>query len=152
VLDPQEVFDLLRDTWANAPIPKDARFEAISTEKKGRDSFICFYFSTDSAGREQIIIKPTDVNFSPLAHCITLKPQLFLDILKYWFDGMVPSDAEATGLYINKFFNYICLEAQSEKFPAAEVTGNLPLLHLRYEASQVYALDEQTGKSMRTGI
>lgn len=142
VFDPLEVFELLRDTWHNIPIPADAQFQGVAIEKAAAASYICLYYSTDCANREQIIVKPTDINLNPLGHCIAIRPQQLVDMLKTWFDGMVPNDAEATAFYINKMFNMLCIEVASEKFPDSNAL-TLPMLHLTYDGEKIFALDDK---------
>ena len=147
VFDPVEVFNLLRDTWDNAPIPKDANFEGVAIEKSGAGSFICFYYSTYQAGNsEAIILRPISANFDPLSHCVALKPQQLLDILKYWFDGKVPLDAEARAFYINKNWCQLCLEVVSDHFPDSNAV-KLPMIHLSYDTEKVVVFDDQKNQS-----
>lgn len=139
-IDPLGVFELLRDTYKNIPIPPDAKFEGIAIEKKGPASFIAFYYSTGYANKA-IIVKPTDVNFDPMSHCFILKPQLLVDILKYYCDGRVPKDAEAVSFSLNPMFNLIRIDIYSDKFKDSNATA-IPLIHLRYEAAQLFTSDE----------
>lgn len=143
-IDPLGVFELLRDTYKNIPIPPDAKFEAISIEKKGPASYIAFYYSTNLSNKA-IIVKPTDANFDPMSHCFILKPQLLVDILKYYCDGRVPKDAEAKAFSINQRFNLIRIDIYSDKFKVSDAAA-IPLIHLRYEAEQLFTSDE-TGES-----
>lgn len=142
VFDPLEAFELLRDTWDNIPIPNDARFEAVSIESVGHGSYICFYYSTDTVNREKLIVKPSDANLSPLGHCVSFKPQTLVNILKYWFDGMVPSDAEATSFYINKMFSLLCIEVSSDKWPSSDAL-KMPMLHLTYDGERMFLLNDK---------
>ena len=149
VFDPLEVFELLRDTWHNAPIPPDAQFEAVSIEKSGADSFICFYYST-SESKKLIIVGPQGSDFNPMSHCISLKPQMLVDILKYWFHGDVPNDAEPTAFYINQFFNSLCIEVASDKFPNSDAS-KMPMIHLTYDQEKVISLNDR-GETKQTMV
>ena len=97
--------------------------------------------STDSVNREKLIIKPTDVNLNPMGHCVSFKPQTLVNIFKYWFDGMVPSDAEATAFYINKMFSLLCIEVSSDKWPSSD-SDKMPMLHLTYDGERMFLLDD----------
>ena len=147
VFDPRDIFDLLRDTYSNVPIPKDAIFEAIDLQRKRIDSYIGFYFSTASAKR--ILLTPTNTNFDPTGtHCIVLKPQHLLDILKSYANGAIPSDAEATSFSLNTKMTFIMIEASSWKF-APSNAEKIPLIHVRYEEGELYTLDDSTKKESR---
>lgn len=155
-IDPWGVFELLRDTYKNIPIPPDAKFEGISIEKKGPASYIAFYYSTDLSNKA-IIVKPTDVNLNPMGHCFILKPQLLVDILKYYCDGRIPKDAEAKAFSINQRFNLIRIDIYSDKFKVSDAAA-IPLIHLRYEAEQLFSSDSNgesrhiVGKDVFSGV
>ena len=150
VFDPRDVFDLLRDTYSNIPIPKDAKFEAIDIQRKRTDSYIGFYFSTPSAKR--IIVTPTNVNFDPTgAHCVAVKPPQLLAIFKSYANGAIPSDAEATGFSINTRMTFVMIEASSWKFPAS-LADKIPLIHIRYEEGELFTLDDAKQKASKDTI
>ena len=150
VIDPIDVLELMRDTYANTPIPPDAKFEGLEVEKKGAGSYINFYFSTDLSNKT--IIKPTDISIDPTKpHCITFKPQYLIDILKYWCNGMVPSDAEAMSFNVHPRFTLIRVDIYSNKFKDSHST-NIPLIHLRYEGGQLYTMDEHANREEKIDV
>ena len=130
VVDPRDVLELLRDTWGNVPVPSDAQFQGFGVQRKGADSYIEFYYTS---------------LLDPINTCVTLKPQQLVDILKYWYDGCVPSDAEIKAVQINKYFTFIRLDVESGKFGASDA-ANIPLMHLRYEGGQLFTSDSGSRK------
>lgn len=147
VFDPRDIFELLRDTYSNVPIPKDSVFEAIDIQRQRTDSYIGFYFSTASAKR--ILVTPTNTNFDPIGnHCVVLKPQHLLDIFKSYANGSIPTDAEATGFSINTKMTFVMIEASSWKFPPSN-SDKIPLIHIRYEEGELFTLDDHFRKESR---
>ena len=139
VISPDEIFELLRDTYTNIPIPGDAQFQALQIDDANRR--INFYYSTNTPDK-LLVAKESDNYFNPLGHCVTFLPQTLVNILKYWFDGKVPSDAEFKAFHVHKLFNFLCLEVASDKFPDS-MSATLPMLHLRYEGGRLMSLDEK---------
>lgn len=124
ILRPEQMLDLIRDTYQGAPIPMDAQLFALGIE--ARENLLQLYFSSAS---------------NPLVRCIQLRPTGLLEILKAKSEGMIPSDAELKGISIHQHFTVLRMEVASDKFAASE-TPSMPMIQMRYELGKLLVLDQ----------
>ena len=119
VVKPEEMLDLIRDTYANAPVPSDAQFYALGIDTT--ENYIQFFYYS---------------LISPNVNCIKLKPELLLDLLKSQSHGIIPKDGELDSICVHTHFTIIRLDVYSNHFPALNVS-EFPLIQLRYSGGSL---------------
>lgn len=136
ILRPEQMLDLIRDTYQGAPVPMDAQLFALGIES--RENLLQLYFSSAS---------------NPLVRCIQLRPTSLLEILKAKSEGIVPSDAELKGISIHQHFTVLRMEVASDKFEPGE-SRELPMIQMRYEMGKLWVLDQSQpgGKETLTSV
>src|SRR5574337_147850 len=123
VIRPDQMLQLLHDFLPNAPIPFDAVHTGLGVDEAERT--ISFYF--ESA-------------VNPLENCVVLDPHHFLRILVQAGHGLLPADAELDGIELSSKFTVMLLRVKSDRFPP-HPGDDLPVIHLRYEAGELYLLN-----------
>jgi hypothetical protein len=116
---------LVRDVYSNAPIPVDAQFIGIGVEDA--DNLFQFYFASEMGGNQ--------------VHCINIRPQLMLDIIKGECGNKLPSDTELIGISVHEAFTFLRLDVKSNKFEPSD-SGQMPLIQVRYEGGTFMVLDQ----------
>jgi len=127
VIRPEQMLDLIRDTYPQSPVPSDALFQAVGVDREKNLIYFHFY---------SII--------SPQISCAAMQPQLLLDFLKGHAEGAIPLDAEMVGISVHNDLTLMRLDARSTKFDAIPNDAT-PVIEIRYEGGEllVGALNKQ---------